>query len=559
MTRVPRTSSARRFARTGTVAAAIGVIAVAAGCSTVGSQGAKPSAGGKSGSDPVAQSFGTPAVAGQVKNGGTLTFALSSDLDMLDPTLSRSLYSRYVFDSMCQKLYDVNSQSELVPQLATGMPTTSKDGRTVTIHVRSGAKFSDGTAFNAAAVKATFERNLNMVGTARKTELGPITSVDAPDSTTVVVHLKEPFAPLTAALADRAGMVMSPTAIKKYGKNFADHASCVGPFKLQKRVPASSITVVRDPNFYDASKVHFDKIVYRIITDPSIRAANLRSGDADLADTLSTQSVVDLKSNQKIDVLKSQSLGYQGVTFNIGNVDGVGQPAKQINTPTAKKAAIRQALDYSVNRPLLVKSVFNGLYAPACSPIPAKSQFSEAVDQKCPPYDPAKAKKLLAQAGVKAPFHLSMLVSNTPETLRMAQALQSMVKAGGFDLKLQPVEYTTLLNLEDQGKFTALQLGWSGRIDPDANITNFVGTQGSQNVGSYGNPKVDKLLTQARQTTDVAKRKSLYGQMVAITRKDAPIVYLYRQSNLTGVVNTVKGVQVFPDGVVRVAFAGIAK
>ncbi|WP_243763170.1 ABC transporter substrate-binding protein [Allobranchiibius sp. CTAmp26] len=488
-----------------------------------------------------------------------MTFALSSDLDMLDPTLSRSLYSRYVFDSMCQKLYDVNAKTNVVPQLATAMPKISDGGKTVTITIRSGVKFSDGTAFNASAVKATIERNLNLVGTARKTELGPISSVDAPNATTVVVHLKQPFAPLTAALADRAGMIMSPAAIQKYGKNFAQHPSCVGPFKLQQRVPGSSITLVRDPNFYDSSKVHFDKIVYRIITDPNVRSANLLSGDAEVADTLSTDSVVSLQSNPKITVLRSQSLGYQGVTFNIGNANGVGNPPKALTTPAASKAAVREALEYSINRPLLIKSVFNNLYSPACSPIPTKSPFSQPVDQQCAPYDPAKSKKLLAQAGVKTPFRLDMLVSNTPDTLRMVQALQSMVKAGGFDLNIQPVEYTTLLNLEDQGKFTALQLGWSGRVDPDANLTNFVGTQGSQNVSGYSNPKVDTLLNRAQTTNDLSTRKSLYGQVVQITRSDAPIVYLYRQSNLTGIASTIKGVQTFPDGVVRVAFAGFSK
>ncbi|MDQ2850703.1 MAG: ABC transporter substrate-binding protein [Actinomycetota bacterium] len=507
----------------------------------------------------MAESFGTAATASQVKSGGTLTFALSSDLDMLDPTLSRSLYSRYVFDSMCQKLYDVNAQTKVVPQLASGMPTVSNGGKTVTIHVRSGIKFSDGTPFNAAAVKKTFERNLTLVGTARKSEIGPITSVDAPNATTVVVHLKEPFAPLTAALADRAGMIMSPAAIAKYGKNFAQNPSCVGPFKLQQRVPGSSITVVRDPNFYDASKVHFDKIVYRIITDPNIRSANLLSGDAEVADTLATQSVVSLQSNPKISVLSSPSLGYQGVTFNVGNVNGVGKPPTKINTPLASQAAIRQAFEYSIDRSLLVKSVFNNLYTPACSPVSPKSQYSTAIDQQCPAYDPAKAKMLLKQAGVKMPYQISMLASNTPDTLRMVQALQSMVKAGGFNLIIKPVEYTTLLNLEDQGKYAALQLGWSGRVDPDANITNFIGTQGSQNVSGYSNPKVDALLNQAQATNDTAKRASLYGQVVKLTRTDAPIVYLYRQSNLTGISSTVKGVQVFPDGVVRVAFAGFVK
>jgi peptide/nickel transport system substrate-binding protein len=152
-----------------------------------------------------------------------------------------------------------------------------------------------------------------------------------------------------------------------------------------------------------------------------------------------------------------------------------------------------------------------------------------------------------------------MLASNTPDTLRLAQALQSMVKDGGFDIKINPVEYSSLLDEQDRGNFEILQLGWSGRIDPDANITNFVGTGGSQNVAGSSNPAMDAVLDQARQANSVDERKKLYGQAVTLLREDNPLVYLYRQANLTAFSNKVKGVQVFPDGVIRAAFAGFAK
>jgi peptide/nickel transport system substrate-binding protein len=386
-----------------------------------------------------------------------------------------------------------------------------------------------------------------------------VASIEAPDATTVVVHYKEPFAPLTAALADRAGMIMSPKATKALGKNFASHPVCVGPFKFAKRVPSNSIDLVKDPNYYNADKVYLDAISYQIITDSNIRAANLRSGDAVVADTLSTQSASDLRNEKSISVLRSQSLGYQGVTFNVGNVDGVGTPAKKIDRPTATDARVRKAFEYAIDRKGLVKAVFNDLYAVACSPISPKSEFSSPEAQTCTPHDPEKSKQLLKEAGVTTPYQVTMLASNNPDTLRLVQAIQSMVKEGGFDLKIQPVEYASLLDQQDRGDFELLQLGWSGRIDPDANITNFVGTGGSQNVSGYNNAAVDNVLQQARQSESLDERRKLYAQAVTMTEKDAPIIYLYRQSNLTGVSNKVKGVQVFADGVVRVAFAGFAK
>ena len=211
-----------------------------------------------------------------VQEGGTLTMGLSSDPDKLDPTLSSSLYSRYVFANSCEKLYDINAQGDTVPLLAASDPTISEDGKTYTFDVKQGVKFADGTDFNAAAVVKTLERDLNLKGSARKSELGPITDVKATGTYTVEIDLSSPYAPLTAALADRAGMIMSPKALDELGDNFASAPVCVGAFKVVERVPSTSITLEKDPNYYDAKNVHIDKIVYKIIKDAAIRAQNLK-------------------------------------------------------------------------------------------------------------------------------------------------------------------------------------------------------------------------------------------------------------------------------------------
>ena len=170
-----------------------------------------------------------------------------------------------------------------------------------------------------------------------------------------------------------------------------------------------------------------------------------------------------------------------------------------------------------------------------------------------------RREQLLSEAGVKTPYLVTMITANNPDSLRLAQALQSMVKDGGFDLRIQPVEFASLLDQQDRGDFELLQLGWSGRVDPDANITNFVGTGASQNVAGYNDPSLDAILDKARQSQDVAQRRELYAQAVARIQAADPLIYLYRQRNFTGVSNTVKGVQMFPDGIVRLAFAGFAK
>jgi peptide/nickel transport system substrate-binding protein len=550
--------SARRRSVAGAGAAIVALALVGTACSPVEPAGGDNQSGG--GQSSAGQDvFGDPADPAQVKQGGTLTVALSADPDKLDPTLSRSLYSRYVFHTMCEKLYDLGPDAKVVPQLATALPTISPDGLSLTIPLKQGVKFADGGTFDSNAVKISLNRDLTLAGSARKSELGPITSIETPDPKTVVIKLSKPFAPLTAALADRAGMVLSPAAVAKLGANFSTAPVCVGPFKFASRVAQNSIKVVKDPQYYDAAKVHLDAIEYRIITDSSIRSANLKSGDAQVADSLSSQDAPTLQKDDTVSVLQSQSLGYQGLTINIGNANGIGNPLKQLDTPIAKDPKVRQALALSIDREALVKSIFNGLNTVACSPVSPKSEFTSDAAQVCPPHDPAKAKQLLADAGVTTPYKVEMITSNNPDSLRLAQALQGMVKEGGFDLVIKPVEYAALLDQQDRGDFELLQLGWSGRVDPDANIYNFVGTTGSQNVSGYSSPDVDKLLTDARQSTDKAERVKLYGEVVSKLQQDDPIIYMYRQRNLTGVSKKLLGIQVYPDGVIRTAFAGFAK
>ncbi|HEY3752596.1 MAG TPA: ABC transporter substrate-binding protein, partial [Pseudonocardiaceae bacterium] len=188
----------------------------------------------------LAAACSTPSTPGAADtssgSGGTITVALADDPGTIDPTLANTLASRVVFTSFCEKLYDVNNALQPIPQLATALPKTSSDGLTVTIPVRSGAKFNDGTPFNAQAVVTSLQRDLTLAGSGRAKEIAAIQSVSAPDATTVQIKLKHPFSPLVAQLADRAGLVMSPTALQKEGAKFATNPVCVGPFKFSSRV-----------------------------------------------------------------------------------------------------------------------------------------------------------------------------------------------------------------------------------------------------------------------------------------------------------------------------------
>ncbi|GLZ54418.1 ABC transporter substrate-binding protein [Actinomycetospora sp. NBRC 106378] len=497
---------------------------------------------------------GDPAPPGAVRHGGELVMGLSAEPDKLDPTTSSSLYTRYVMSSICEKLFDIDAAGNLVPQLATALPTVTDGGLTVSFPVRStGVRFADGTPFDAAAVVTSLQRHLTLPGSQRKSELGSLRTITADGPDRVTLRFARPFAPITAALADRAGMIMSPAALAAEGTNFSQRPVCVGPFRFVDRVAQTAITVERDPLYYDAAAVPLDRITYRIMSDAGVRAANLRSGDIQVADSISPQDVDALARESDVRVTKTLSLGYQAVTFN-------SAPKRpEDDTPLAHDPRIRLAFSKAVDRARLADVVFNGWYTPACSPISPNTDFGAAADVGCPAYDPAGARALLAQAGVPVPFPITMQTSNTADSLRLAQALQAAVADAGFDLRIEPVEYSTLLDVQTDGTFSALQLGWSGRIDPDGNTTRFLTTGAGANYGDYADPEVDRLLADAAATFDTAARTRLYAQATEQVQRDNPLVYLYRQRNLTAARSEVLGVQTFADGVVRLSRAGFAR
>jgi peptide/nickel transport system substrate-binding protein len=498
-----------------------------------------------------------------VKAGGTLRVALDAEPDKLDPSLARTLVGRNVFVSMCEKLYDVNEKLEVVPQLAAAMPEISQDGKTVTIKLRSGLKFADGTVMDAAAVKTSLDRHRTVEGSARKSELTSVTDVAVKDPATVTITLKEAFAPLAAVLADRSGMIMSPAAIAAKGADFASAPVCIGPFKYASRVAQDRIEVVKDPNYYDADKVKLDKITYLIIADDNTRFNNLRSGDIDVQFDISPINVEELKGLGNLSMISNESLGYQGITINVGNVAGLGKDPGTLAAPFAgamsTEAKVRKAFALSIDREALNRTVFRGVYTPACGPISPESPLASDASQACPKHDPAEAKKLLGEAGVQTPFKVSLIVGNTPDGRRTGEALKSMAAEGGFDVQLEPTEFASSLDLTDAGKFQVFQIGWSGRVDPDGNIASFVQTKGSQNISGYSNSDVDGWINEARATQDTGKRKELYGKVVGKLQEDNPLIYLWRQKNLLGISKKVAQVKMYGDGLMRFNTAGFVE
>jgi peptide/nickel transport system substrate-binding protein len=490
---------------------------------------------------------------------GVLTIALAEDPDPLDPTTSGTFVSRIVYVDMCEKLYDVGPKLQIVPQLATALPTVSKDRKTLTIPLRRGVRFNDGTPFNAQAVKTTFEHYITYKESSRAGDLASVASVEAVGDDTVKLHLKAPSAPLLSLLADRAGMILSPTQLKKLGgAKFATNPVCVGPFKYTDRVAGDHITLDKSPFYYDADKVRLKRIIFKIITEGPVRASNLRSGDVDVAERLEPFDVVSIKGDSSIHLQTTTSIGYQGLTINTGNTNGTGKtfhPGK-VKTPLAQHPQLREAFEASLDRSVINKVVFYDQVTPDCGPIsPASPWFDKSL--RCPARNLSRARQLVQQSGVKTPIPVKLLVQADSQQERLAQVIQAMAGEAGFKVSVEPSEFTTALDRGDQGDFDMFSIGWSGRIDPDGNLFNLVGSEGPLNYGGEANPQVDKGLAEGRTTADTDKRRDIYRRVIATLRRDRNNIYLYHDELFTGSRSDVTGVEVRPDGLPRLAFADV--
>src|SRR5262245_50791398 len=182
--------------------------------------------------------------AGAASAQTALRIGLAEDPDVLDPTLARTFVGRIVFAALCDKLFDIDENLKIVPQLATGYEL-SADNKALTIKLRPDVKFHDGEPMDAEAVRFSLDRHKNLQGSTRRGELAPVDKIEVVDPLTVKLTLSAPFSPLMAQLTDRSGMIVSPKAVQAAGANFGAKPVCAGPYKFVERVAQDRIVVER--------------------------------------------------------------------------------------------------------------------------------------------------------------------------------------------------------------------------------------------------------------------------------------------------------------------------
>ena len=481
----------------------------------------------------------------------TLVIALNQDPDILDPTIARTYVGRIVFAAMCEKLYEIDENLNLHPQLAAEMPRFTDGGKTVTIKLRSGVKFNDGTPMDAAAVKFSLDRHRDMKGSTRKSELSLVTEVEAPDPTTVRIRLAKPFSPIVAVLADRAGMPVSPTQANKLGDKFGTAPVCVGPWAFTERVAQDRIVVDKSPHYFDPGQAKFDRLIYRIIPDDNVRVANLRSGDVDIAQRISPTDATSLRKEAKFSVSSVTGIGYDGITVNIHNKTGKHAPRGDLGTPLANDPRVREALELSLDRVALNQVAWEGQYTPGCGPLPPNSPYFDK-SRQCSTRDVARAKKLLADAGLAGGYSFEMVIVNNPQERRMGEIIQGMAKEAGFNITLVPKEFASALQDSDAGKDQAFLIGWSGRVDPDTEFNNFHACGASLNQSNVCDEGLDALLNKAREASDQKERVELYRQAMDKVGARRNIIYLYHRSYIVAFPKNLTGYRAVPDGLIRV-------
>jgi peptide/nickel transport system substrate-binding protein len=470
-----------------------------------------------------------------------LRIGLAEDPDMLDPSLGRTYVGRIVFSAFCDKLFDIDEKLNIVPQLALSHET-SADGKAMTIKLRPGVKFHDGEPFDAEAAKFSIERHINMSGSFRKSELASVDHVEVVDPLTIKLVLKSPFAPLISQLTDRAGMMVSPRAVKEEGDKFGLHPVCAGPYKFVERVQQDRMVFERFKDYWNKDNVFIDRVVFLPIVDATVRLANLKSGGLDLIERVLATDIKDVESDSRLVLATAPELGYLGLTINTNNDKSKG---------ALTNVKVRQALDLSIDREALNQVAFNGEFTPGNQWVsPSHPYYQQSSPIR--PRDVEKAKALLKEAGVSLPVSIDYMVPKGSEYEAVAQVVQSMAAEAGFDIKLRLVEFATSFKQVQTGDFQVFQINWSGRIDPDGNSYVFLHTGAPQNDGGYSNPEADKLMEDARLTSDFAARKAIYEKLTKILLNDEPIIYLYHKKLLFAHTKKLEGYRPVPDGLLRV-------
>ena len=438
---------------------------------------------------------------------------------------------------------------EIEPALATDW-TISENGLEYTFNLREGVAFHDGTPFNAEAVKFNFDRMLDENHPFAATGPFPLAfffsaveGVEVVDDLTVKFTLNEPFAPFMSNLASPTGLIVSPAAVEASGADYGRNPVGTGAFKFEEWQSNTSVVASRNEDYWDGAPA-LEAVIFRPITDANTRVAEMLSGGIDVLLETPPDNVAQFRDDANYSVVEAVGPHVWYVMLN----------AKE--GPFAD-VRVRQAVNYAVNKESLVNDVLQGTAEVSAGPIPPAFNWAYNEEVTPYPYDPEKAKALLAEAGAEGAT-LTFLVteggSGMLDPVPMGTAIQADLAAVGLNVEIQTYEWNTFLSEVNpglEGKADMAEMAWM-TSDPDTLPfltlrTAAFPAEGGFNSSYYSNPEVDALLDQARVSTNPEERGDLYRQVQTITHEDAPWLFVANWKQNAVVTSAVGDFELQPD------------
>jgi peptide/nickel transport system substrate-binding protein len=489
---------------------------------------------------PTPAAPGPSASPAGPKKGGTLVLARGGEVTNLDPHKVPAFTSARVFELVYSYLLRLDENLSVQPDLADSMPTTSTDGKTVTVKIRSGVKFHNGDALTSADVKYTFDRIIDPKNKAvAQSFFGDVDTITAPDPTTVVFNLKTPNGALIAYMAHPNTGIVS----KKIGEANADltkkeTAIGSGPFKLVEWVPDNYMRFEANRDYYVSGQPYLDGIRINVVPDETAITAALRTKAADMAIVFDAKVARTLRSESGVTLSAKPSLSY-----NLLFVNTKRKPFDNLK--------VRQAIAYAIDRKAIIDAVAFG-EGEVTGPIaPGLANYALPTSQY-PLYtrDVTKAKQLLQEANV-GPVSFTMLTQTTEPVYAkdIAQLVQAQLAEIGVTMKIETLEFTQWVDRWLKADFDMAPGLNGGGPDPDFYVFRYFTDDGNLNfVTSYKNPISSDAIKQARATTDVAKRKELYTTAQKELVNGVPFIWLYVGRDYNAMLPTTKGFIHLPTG-----------
>lgn len=465
---------------------------------------------------------------GTPRPGGTLVIATGADVVTLDPLRMTDVRSGNFLAHIAESLFTLSPAGELIPVLATGYEI-SPDGLTLTIKLRTGVKFHDGTPFNAGAVKLNLDRFRK--DATFKFLIDAIGEITVVDDSTLRLQLARPFAPILRGLAHTFTAILSPTAIAA-GKV---EPVGTGPFVFVEWVRGDRAVVARNPHYW-GQPAYLDRVVFRPVLEPGTRVMMLLAGEADLILDVPADDVRVIQADPNCRFVRGPSLTVQYLGLN--NLRG-----------PFKDPRVRQAINYAINKEEIIKAVLGGYATVAAAPIPPAAFGHFSVGPY--PYDPERAQALLAAAGYPRGFKTTLRF-NPGWRETAAELIQAQLRKVGIEVELIRMEWGAYLDFTArpaaESEVDMFLLGWvTVTMDADYGLYGlFHSTQWPpmNNRAFYSNPKVDELLDKARAEFDPNVRLKLYQEAIGTIWKDAPWCFLHypdyvnaERANVYGVVH----------------------